>query len=382
MTQHKTWHSVKKKKTPGIYFRHSSKLKTFEYAYKEMNKIIKLKTIGEDKEVEAFDELREIRKEEHNEKYLTEEEKDKKKRSEELAQIKKNITFKEIGDQLVRDKRVKKKIKTWYATESIINNHLNRYHLKKINDITTNWIESVDIEIREIQQADSSINKILTIFREIINIAKTKKYLNEDVEYDIKISKVEDNEKNIFISDEIINKLLKELKERSPQTYAITLIATRTGLRNSDIINFRVRDLRESENKIWCKGTKRGRKRFVYLDDETIEEIKKYCKDKEREELIFTNEDGSSRNGVNSTFGRILDNLYNIKKDGTLKPREDRADFHSLRHTFANKALRSGMNIKDLQIQLGHKDIKMTLRYIIDDEEKRFDDVKRMFNTL
>ena len=37
--------------------------------------------------------------------------------------------------------------------------------------------------------------------------------------------------------------------------------------------------------------------------------------------------------------------------------------FHDLRHTFASQLLLKGGSLKDVQELLGHKDIKMTMRY-------------------
>ena len=46
--------------------------------------------------------------------------------------------------------------------------------------------------------------------------------------------------------------------------------------------------------------------------------------------------------------------------------------FHTIRHTFATEAIRHGVDVKDLQLLMGHSDISMTYVYVqSDDESKR-----------
>jgi len=58
---------------------------------------------------------------------------------------------------------------------------------------------------------------------------------------------------------------------------------------------------------------------------------------------------------------------------------------HKLRHTYATQCLVAGMDPYTLQHQLGHEDIKMTMRYVHIANEIRFERVKRhvhyRFNT-
>ena len=50
---------------------------------------------------------------------------------------------------------------------------------------------------------------------------------------------------------------------------------------------------------------------------------------------------------------------------------------HKIRHTYATYSLISGMDIHVLQRQLGHEDIKMTLKYVHIAESVRFEKVQK-----
>ncbi len=66
---------------------------------------------------------------------------------------------------------------------------------------------------------------------------------------------------------------------------------------------------------------------------------------------VFTFE-GRAINGVKSSFRTA------VKNAGI----EDSL-FHDLRHTYASQLITKGGTLKDLQEQLGHKTMTMTLRY-------------------
>ena len=85
------------------------------------------------------------------------------------------------------------------------------------------------------------------------------------------------------------------------------------------------------------------------------------------EELIFTNDKNGllSSSTINCQFNRI------IKKYDILdKSIPGKVSTHSLRHTFATRAIESGINPKALQTHLGHTDIKITFNVYSDAFEK------------
>ena len=67
---------------------------------------------------------------------------------------------------------------------------------------------------------------------------------------------------------------------------------------------------------------------------------------------FFSNGNGRVRGDVKKAFHRAL------RKSGIEDFR-----FHDLRHTFASNLVMAGESIKTVQELLGHKDIKMTMRY-------------------
>ncbi|MBU1913169.1 MAG: site-specific integrase [Candidatus Omnitrophica bacterium] len=67
---------------------------------------------------------------------------------------------------------------------------------------------------------------------------------------------------------------------------------------------------------------------------------------------VFCDKDGKPYHDIRKSFWTAL------KKSGILNFR-----FHDLRHTFASQLVMSGVDINTVRELLGHKDIRMTLRY-------------------
>ena len=52
--------------------------------------------------------------------------------------------------------------------------------------------------------------------------------------------------------------------------------------------------------------------------------------------------------------------------------------FHAIRHTFATEAIRRGVDVKDLQLILGHSDVQTTYIYVQSDDESRKDAIEKI----
>lgn len=75
-------------------------------------------------------------------------------------------------------------------------------------------------------------------------------------------------------------------------------------------------------------------------------------------EYVFTTSEGKlvDPSSLNKSYVRLLDRCG-----------IPRRKFHAIRHTFATEAIRRGVNIKDLQLLMGHSDIQTTYIYVQSD---------------
>lgn len=143
-----------------------------------------------------------------------------------------------------------------------------------------------------------------------------------------------------YLSKEEIERLIAN---SSKHLKPIVIIALNTGLRKSEILNLKWDDIDFRNGYITVQQTKNNEKRVIPMN-QTIRQILKELR-------------------------RENDYLFPIKdckksfKTALIKSGIKDFRFHDLRHTFASYLAMSGCNLKTIQELMGHKDIKMTMRY-------------------
>lgn len=146
--------------------------------------------------------------------------------------------------------------------------------------------------------------------------------------------------------------------------YALILLAIRTGLRVSEIINLRWNDITLGPvSHVHCVG--KGRKeRVTPITKNTTSVLKSWLEENKsnNENLVFTN----ARKGKLSIdgFSYILRKYINLASDGCVTLKRKHISPHSLRHTAAMQLLEAGVDTMIIAIWLGHESIESTQIYI------------------
>jgi site-specific recombinase XerD len=102
----------------------------------------------------------------------------------------------------------------------------------------------------------------------------------------------------------------------------------------------------------------KGRKdRYVMLSPKLLELLRKYWKAARPREWLFRT--GSRGNAQH--FARLVHYMCRrtLRRSGLKK----RVTIHSLRHSFATHMLESGVDIRTIQVLLGHRSLKTTALY-------------------
>lgn len=153
-----------------------------------------------------------------------------------------------------------------------------------------------------------------------------------------------------------VNALANKLREDSERNYIMFIIGIYSGLRISDILRLRVRDVKGKE-QIAIREKKTGKQKMFPINPILKKELKKYCSDKELDEFLI-----KSRNGYNRAIGR--ERAYTILREAGEELGIYNLATHTLRKTFGYHYYMQYNDIAELQKIFNHSDPAVTLRYI------------------
>lgn len=157
-------------------------------------------------------------------------------------------------------------------------------------------------------------------------------------------------------SMELVLDIADYLLEKSERDYLLFMTGIYTGLRISDILKLRVRDVRD---RVGIKLTedKTHHERDVYICNDLRKIYKKNLKDRKNYEYLF-----KSRIGPNKAITR--DRAYNILRDAAKKFGLKSIGTHTMRKTFGYFLYKNTNDIEIVREALGHKNSDHTKRYI------------------
>ena len=156
-------------------------------------------------------------------------------------------------------------------------------------------------------------------------------------------------------------------RKRGDPVRTILLLLPLTGMRIGEVCNLRTEevDVRQGIRGFIFRG-KGDKQRFVPLSTSASEILDEYLEDyHDGGDWLFYGYGGSpirpdSLRKATREMSRGIPELEGLCP-------------HKLRHTFATHAIRKGMDLKNLQVLLGHASIETTSRYLHPDAQMLFD---------
>ena len=199
-------------------------------------------------------------------------------------------------------------------------------------------------------------NKPATVNRVL---ACLKHMVNKGVQWDMASEETLKRVRNVKLLEEN-NERLRFLTVEECQTLIdcctlhlkpIVTVALHTGMRRGEILGLKWEQVDLNHGFILLDTTKNGERREIPING-TLRKMFKNMPHSVESVHVFTDKDGNPYKSVKRRFSTAL------KKAGILDFR-----FHDLRHTFASHLIMAGIDLTSVKELLGHKSLKMTLRY-------------------
>ncbi|HPX72217.1 MAG TPA: site-specific tyrosine recombinase XerD [Acholeplasmataceae bacterium] len=256
-------------------------------------------------------------------------------------------------------------IKSYLKDLEQYTSHLGKYyHVDKPKRIEKRHIENFLQTLHRRKLSPKTIARKISAIKSFHHFLYVEKIIDSDISSDFQTPKIPKNLPTVLSVEEVV-KILEISDVDSPLGYrnkALLELIYGSGLRVSELLDIRMRDVHLDESYVLVQG-KGGKERIVPISDIAIIALRKYMTDPNgRQKLmkkplpyLFINNEGGklSRQG----FYKVLQGLAN---DAGI---EVNVSPHTLRHSFATHLLENGIDLRSLQILLGHEDISTTQIY-------------------
>ena len=233
----------------------------------------------------------------------------------------------------------------------------------KVADLSKIHVEEYrDFLINTKNLANTTVNKHLFVLSTIIE----KQVENGNIFINVvkKVSKLSSTESPAkALTENDINILLSTAQSEMPDFYPVVLFALNTGLRRGEIVALKWENVDFQKNKInvihsayngkLTKPKTKASYRSLEIPlnlKKVLAELKLKSGDKE---FVFTNSKGNMLD-AHKISSKLFPKLVKYSK-------LEHYRFHDLRHTFGSQLVCNGINIKYVQVQMGHAKIKTTL---------------------
>ena len=171
---------------------------------------------------------------------------------------------------------------------------------------------------------------------------------------DIPLPKVGKTQPEILNPIEVAN-IIGHTQNLKQKTALMT--AYSTGVRVGELVSLRVSDIDSDRMVIRVEQGKGKKDRYTILTPTLLTHLREYYRQYRPKPFLFSGQpadSGLSTTTIGKYFKRSCERAKITKK----------VSFHSLRHAFATHQILSGMAATELQLILGHSDLRTTMRYV------------------
>ncbi len=158
-----------------------------------------------------------------------------------------------------------------------------------------------------------------------------------------------------ILSTEEVEVLLAALTNQKHRTVLMTTYAT--GLRLSEIVNLKLTDIDSKRMMIRVRQGKGSKDRYTILSKRLLEQLRIYWKMYHPSPWLFS----GRKPGQQISPSTVAAIYYNARDKAGIKKGKG---IHTLRHCFATHLLEAGVDLRTIQVLMGHSSIMTTIIYL------------------
>lgn len=251
--------------------------------------------------------------------------------------------------------KLNKRISTYsfYKTKlKLINNYFKENEIIYFSQLNNEIILNYILYLKSINNNNTTINKNIGVIKTLVSFLHKHEIISPIT---FNIDKLKESKPKINILDNASIKLIVAyISQLRSQQQLIFYLFAATGIRRTELINIKRKNIDLLNNSIYLEHTKNGHTRFIYFSDYIKELLNKELEKNKKSVYLFVENDGSQLSvfKIDHLFKKIKKNL-NLEK---FSP-------HILRHTFATYLLNNS-NLETVRLLLGHENYEMTKRYL------------------
>lgn len=166
------------------------------------------------------------------------------------------------------------------------------------------------------------------------------------------------------------------LKTQNSRDYILFMFGIYSGLRISDILPLKVKDIR-GKSRLYIREKKTGKEKTIFLNKELQAALKDYVKDMNDWEYLFSSRQRTSKTRKDKESKPMTrQRAIQILKETALQFDIENVGTHTLRKTFGYHMYQDTKDIATIQAIFNHSSPSTTLRYIGVDQDKKDNLVK------
>jgi integrase len=259
-----------------------------------------------------------------------------------LYRRKNNIGLRDYAEIFKTDYMMTER-RNWKSDSYRLNIAAEHFGDTPLRDITPSDIIKFKQERIDVGNEPGTVNRYLALLKRMFNVAIRSGEVGENP---VKLVKFMSEQNQVMERILAANEEQRLLAECSARLRPLVVLALHTGMRKSELLNLKWKNVYFIKKIILVEHTKSGKARRVPMNDTAGAEL-----------TVL-----KSKNGTERVFP--FKSLRSAWEGARRRAGLDDLRFHDLRHSFATRLVESGVDPVRVQKLLGHSTLLMTQRYL------------------